>query len=249
MALFPDAHQYSSELCAKLGEWPAMSWDWVTFANSATAALIGTAVGATIVFWIDGTKRRQRIEDERVAATNVAIFNLANAWRALESFRKDRIEPVRAGAAWFRMKAGEITFVLPDLDATGLAFLFETSEPDLPAQVQFEFSRFEHIRLEIKNRTEIHVTQAQPRVEAALGAGKVDEQTLIASVGHRLYQTLSHQTDQIIRETGEALPSIYATAQRLRKAVKAEYPKRKIIRFEPTGTQPEKAEPAPAAAS
>jgi hypothetical protein len=115
-----------------------------------------------------------------------------------------------------------------------LAFLFESSEPDLPSQVQLEFSRFEQIRLEIKNRTTVHVAQAQPRVEAAIGVGKVDEQTLISVVGHRLHQTLLHQTDQIIREVGEALPSIRATAQRLRAAVKAEYPKRQVIRFEPT---------------
>jgi len=66
-------------------------------------------------------------------------------------------------------------------------------------------------------------------------------------VGPRLHQTLVHQTDDIIKTTDEALPSIQATARRLREVVKALYPNRKVIGFEPKNndrpsTQPESAE-------
>jgi len=198
-------------------------------------ALVGTTVGATVAFWIEGAKRRQRLEDEHIVATNVALYELSRAWRDLELFRQDRIAPVRnTPEAWYTMVPGEVNSPPSALDVTGLAFLFEGDHPDLPAQVHFEIERFGAIRKEIENRSAIHVRDVQPRVEKLLSVvGQAPETELIRVVGPRLYDTLFHQTKLIISEVDTALPSIRATAQRLRAAVLAEYPNRKIIRFEP----------------
>jgi hypothetical protein len=55
--------------------------------------------------------------------------------------------------------------------------------------VKLELDRFE---LEIENRTAIHVSQLQPRIEALLGVAKAGEEALINAASQRLYQTLYH---------------------------------------------------------
>jgi hypothetical protein len=133
---------------------------------------------------------------------------LAELEFAMHKYRLARIEPVRAGpAVWFRMTPGAITSAPPAFDVPGLAFLFESSEPDLAAQVKLELDRFEQIRFEIENRTAIHVSQLQPRIEALLGVAKAGEEALINAAGQRLYQTLYHQTNQIISEIDRRLCS------------------------------------------
>ena len=237
--------------CALIGSWsltawavpdvakpaivPAV-WDWNGFGNTATAALLGTAVGGLVAFLIENVKRRERLEDEHVMAANVAIFALSRAWRDLESYRTARIEPVRAAMVgrWYQLAPGELNSPPIPFDASTLAFLFETKSSDLPAQVQYLLDRFEAIRREIRNRTLVHVEQVQPKLEATLAGG---EQQLEAHVriaaGPRLYQTLKGMTESIIEEVDTALPEYMATALAVRETVLKLYPKRTIIRFEP----------------
>jgi hypothetical protein len=218
----------------------AMSWDWNAFINTAIAALLGTTVGALVFYFIEDAKRRQRLEDEQVAATNVAIFALHRAYSDLETFRRDRLLPTEhSPARWFQMKAGNINSSPLSFDASTLAFLFESETPDIPAVVQIELDRYETIRADISDRTRIHVNEMQARVEAhfvlnpTLGEGTTEAE-LIEVAGKRIYQTLKSLTDVIATEVERSIPAIASAANDLRVAAKAKFPKkRKIIHFEP----------------
>jgi hypothetical protein len=219
----------------------ATSWDWTAFINTAIAAFLGTAVGALVFYFIEDTKKRQRLEDEQVTATNVAIFALHRAYSDLETFRKDRLQPKTGDwpARWFQMRAGNISSSPLSFDASTLAFLFESKTPDIPAVVQIELDRYHTIRADISDRTRIHVNELQPRIEAHFALDPTvkegtTEAELIEAAGQRIYHTLQALTDAIVNEVERSIPAIASAASTLREAAKAKFPKnRKIIRFEP----------------
>jgi len=218
----------------------ATSWDWTAFVNTAISALLGTAVGALVFYFIEDSKRRQRLEDDQVTATNVAIFALHRAHSALVSFRNSRLLPTaQSPARWFQMQAGDIGSSALNFDPSSLAFLFESETPDIPAVVQLELDRYATIRADISARTRIHANDLQPRIEAHFAFDPATEEgtteaELIDAAGQRIYQTLKTLTDAIAREVELSIPAIASAANDLRAAAKAKFPKkRKIIRFEP----------------
>jgi hypothetical protein len=227
--------------CAPFGRFIAWlsSWDWTAFVNTLLAALAGSAVGSMVVFWVENKKRKVRSEDEHIVATNLAIALLARAWDNLNSFRIRRIELVRDNPfRWFLMGAGNILELPERFDTASLAFLFESGQPQLPIRIQWELDQFEGIRLEILVRTREHVENLQPKIEAAGLVGGVDANAVIQAAGPRLVGTLHGLTESIIQHVDGALPTIRATADALRAAVRAKYPKRTVIGFEPSAAGP-----------
>ena len=224
-------------------------WDWTAFENTGLAALLGTGFGALVAFWIEDRKRRQRLEDTRVDATNVAIFALSRAFRDLESFRRERIEPVRnSPLRWYSMVPGQFHALPPAFDASALSFLFETNKADLPARVQWDLDRYVAVRAEIRDRYLIHVEQLQPRVERFQVSAQVTEQMMVDMAGARIHQTLRTLTNNIITLVDELVPSLQRTTLELRGAALAEYPNRKIIRFEPIAPDADAPVPVPPSA-
>lgn len=165
----PDLFGMRTASCGLFRFWHWLSsWDWLSFGNTAVAAGLGAAVGALIAFLIEDRKRKERLEDEHVAAANIAVAALARAWNNLESFREQRIEPVRNNPLrWCHLTPGNIIEQPSSFDPATLAFLFETSQPDLPVKVQTELDHYETIRIDILVRTREHVENLQPRMEAA----------------------------------------------------------------------------------
>lgn len=227
----------------------AAGWDWAAFANTFVAALLGTGVGGIVVFASEILKRKRRLEDEQVTATNVAIFALRRAYSDLETFRRLRVAGKGSEARWYKLAPGNIHSSPLSFDVSTLAFLFEGKTPDIPAVIQSELDRYQTIRADISDRTRIHVNELQPRMEAycALDPSMEEgltEAELIGISGLRIYQTLEKLTDAIVREIDLSIPEIVLVARDLRAAAKAKFPKnRKIIRFGPKKIDPQERPP------
>jgi hypothetical protein len=210
---------------------------WHELGAPAIAAAIGTLAGATLAFWFDRHNRAVRIEDQRVTATNTAIFSLARMWNDLDAYRRDHIEEQRAKQdRWITLRPTSLPKPL-NFDAASLSYLFELDgdAPNLPMEVDVDIGKYASIYETAVIRNRIHENEAQPAIETArLGMPSVrprHEQIMKVLGGTRVIDTLQGLTDDLIFMIDDALESIPKTAAKLRAVGKATYPKRKIIGF------------------
>jgi hypothetical protein len=207
---------------------------WHDLWAPAIAATVGTAAGAALAFWIDRHNRAARVEDERVTATNTAIFALIRICNDLDVYRRQEIEAQRNSAArWYTLRPTPLPAPVP-FDTTTLAYLFELANAQsLPMEVDLELGRYASIHETATERNRIHEAEAHPAIERAqLTVEGALGLPLTELVGPRIFETLRGLTDDLINMTDLSLASIPVTARKLHDVAVAEYPKRRIIWFE-----------------
>jgi hypothetical protein len=225
-----------------------MAWDWTAFANTVAGALIGTAIGALVAFWIDDRKERdhqrreeareqRRLQDEYVAATNNAIYALVRVANDLGGYRQQILEKLRNDPdRWYLLRPTPLPVPVP-LDTATLAFLFEMDgdAPNLPMKVHLGLECYASIYELAQMRNDVHNKEAQPAIERSQRRpthGRGLEQQLHAETGGpRVYMTLKNLTNDLYSMVDATLASISVTAQELRSVVKGLYPDRQVIQF------------------
>jgi hypothetical protein len=207
------------------------------FVAPAVAATLGTGVGAWLAFFIERDKKRHITEDQRVTATNTALYALIRVWNTLEVYRRQEIEKQRNSAdRWFLLRPTPLP-TPTTFDAASLSYLFELGgeAPNLPMEVDLELGRYDSIYQVATERNRIHETDAQPAIEKAQQrptTRPLQEQLVAMLGGGRVLMTLQGLTDDLINMTDNSLATIPKTAQKLREVAKCKYPKRKIIGFD-----------------
>lgn len=212
---------------------------WRGLAAPALAAMLGTAAGATVAFWAEQQSRNVRLEDDRVTATNTAIFKLANIWDDLESYREKHLEKERNNSERWYMLHPRPFPAPPAFDAVSLAYLFELpgAAPNLPMRVQFALGEYASVYWTATERNKVHNEEAQPAVEKSIRAthgSDLPVRDRIANTlgGTRVTATLEGLTDDLINMIDDLIRSIPETVRDLRQAALAQFPDRQIIQFE-----------------
>ena len=211
---------------------------WHDLWAPAIAATLGTAAGAALAFWLDRHNRAVRIEDERVTATNTAIFALVRIWNDLDAYRRQEIEERRNRAdRWYTLRPTPLPEPVA-FDAASLAYLFELGgdAPTLPMEVDLELGKYVSLHVVATERNRIHEQEAQPAMEVTERspvARPLEERLISVFGGSRVIVTLQGLTDDLIKMTDISLASIPVVAEKLRNVAIAQHPKRKIIQFTP----------------
>jgi hypothetical protein len=212
-------------------------WLWHDLVAPTIAAGLGTVAGASIAFWVERHKRKVTQEDERVTATNIAIFALAQIWNDLESYQRADIEPQRTKPdRWYTLLPRPLP-APPSFDSSTLAYLFELpgEAPNLPIRVHFEISRYASICETATERNRIHNEEAQPALEKVNstyeGTGPLRDRLIRYFKGPRVVVTLEGLTEDLVSMIDDSVASIPSTASDLRETAKALFPERQIIQF------------------
>jgi hypothetical protein len=98
---------------------------WHDLVAPAIAATIGTGVGAGLAFWSERRNRAKRTEDERVTATNIAIYALTRFFNELEVYRLEFIEGRRTKPDRWDTLTPTSRAPPPNFDTASLSYLFE----------------------------------------------------------------------------------------------------------------------------
>jgi hypothetical protein len=217
---------------------------WHDLWTPAIAAAFGTGVGAWLGFGFERRNRAARIEDERVTATNIAMFALVRVWNDLVGIRRRLIDPRRKDPQrWYTLLPTHLPAPVA-FDTASLSYLFELDgavAKNLPMEVHIELSRYEAIYGAATERNQVHSRDAQPAIEKGESTveGKLEYDTLIVAVlrGHRVLKTLQGLTDQLINLVDASIDTIPETARKLYEIAKAQYPNRTIIQMMPAAIE------------
>ncbi len=196
---------------------------------ASVGALAGTAAGAWVALAGDRKKREQQTEDERVAATNIAIFNLNQIYDYLWHYNRLVIEPQKSNPMrWYEISRSNLfPPELEPFDVGRLAFLFEGESPDLPSQIAAEFRRFSgfltFLSRVMEINEEIQVAMRKAKDETAIALGAIEFCNSVTK------QTLQRYADDISAYGDQLRSAVPATAAALRKAMLRIYPGRIIV--------------------
>jgi hypothetical protein len=170
-----------------------------------------------------------------VSAANVAILQLGRVANFLDQYKREVIEPDRTSDfRWFLMARKEVE--AGDgmrVDLATLAFLFESSDPNVPSEVGIEFDRVKQLLGDIGEFNQL-LREAHARMERA-GIVEGTRQQIEAACGVRIKAQMKTLTDSIIDHVDRSSPSVVETAHRLPAATRAMYSESQVIFFEPKG--------------
>jgi hypothetical protein len=210
---------------------PSESKAWVDLGVAAIGAFFGTWAGALIALRSDRKKREQEKEDRIVTAANLTMFQLGRMFTYLWNYQRDVIEPYAEDSAfWYEIPRTGLA--APDfgaMDFSNLAFLFESTEPNLPNSVALQFVRFDGL-LDVVGAAQKLSEQARVRIAASEPFAKTID-SIERACGGALVDQMRGATKTIISHHSQLIADSTETASTLYCVVKAMYPNRTIFLY------------------
>lgn len=196
-------------------------------------ALLGTVVGATLVFRLNEDREREREQAAHRTALNSALFVLARQWNALNQLARD-IEQYKTPF--------DRAFNLPALKPPSYADLvhrfealdFLLGSPDVNTlfRLSIEQERFQQAIASLGVRNDFYVGELQPVIAKLQLNGKsltlTDAET---ALGERLFGTAMRSADSFNSHILESLKSLRDMHRELRALAKKLYPDYKFVDF------------------
>jgi hypothetical protein len=226
---------------------------WADFASGAVAAIAGAGFGAWIgarsAFNLERRKAhhdrilaeeraRVALNEQHAAAGNLAMLSLALIYNDLITFDAQALAQAKKSAApWFYLAAMDIrpsnyhTFDIPSL-----AFLLQSSKPDIVAKLALEADRYQALLKVIQTRSTYHQEHV---LDAIDGLKAIDPrknhysaEELRAAVSVRVFNTLDNYTSDIYTLWELGMKTCKETSDELRALLKEMLPDHKIIGFD-----------------
>ncbi len=202
-------------------------------AVAAGATLLSAFIGAYLAFALNDRREAAKKSRENKAAMNRSLFVLARQSNAVENYKRLMAEYKSSEERAFSMPA----FTPPSYaelshDFDGLAFLLESSEPQLMMELSIEQERFEQTIKAIQTRNDFYVSEIQPAMthknlmERMLHINAIRE-----ALGERLFggaMDSAKSVFQHVTSTSESLPEMH---NRLHNIAKDLFPGAKFISF------------------
>jgi hypothetical protein len=207
---------------------------------ASIGALAGTSAGAFVA--LSGARRRseQDIEDRRVEAANVAIFNLNLIYDYLWHYNNLVIEPQKTNPIrWYQISRSILQPpLLEPFEVGRLAFLLEGENRELPHRLAAEFRRY-HGFLNILARAREINDEIQLTARTTMNDAEIAAVGVAGRCNSAAKQTLIQHTDDIIAYGDRTRVTVPAAATALREAMLTMYPGRIIVPLvQPVVSQP-----------
>lgn len=208
-------------------------------ASEATVALLASFTGAYFAFRLE--RKRKADEDivKNYAAANRAMMTFIRMYSVLLQLQRQVIDPHRDTAAAFIAIPPHLPENLDSehFDMATLDFLSSPTDQQILLDLWIEERRFHQCLAVWDKRSHFHLDEVQPALEQA-GVRAGDGLTIghiEAAIGNRRLVHLRKLTDQLVISVDLSIPSLRSTADRLRVAMQARFPNRKILDFVEVG--------------
>lgn len=208
-------------------------------ASEAMIALLASFTGAYFAFRLERTQKRHEDKSKNFAAANRAMMTFIRMYSVLAQLQRQVIDPYRDDAAAFIAMPPH----LPEkhdserFDMSTLEFLSSPAEQQILLDLWIEERRF-HQCLDVwSKRSHFHLEEVQIALDQA-GKKAGDGLTLRdieAAIGNRRLIQLRKLTHQLVDSVDLSIPSLRGAADRLRIALQAHFPDRKILDFVEAG--------------
>lgn len=199
----------------------------------ALATLFAAYYGARYAFDLQQKKQEDDVKKTNLANGNIAIFTLLSMINSLLSYQKQIIDPIRNNPKAFLEMQPTLSFLREDLSfrIKNLYFLVEKNDPNLLGQLMLEEARYRAAMDAINERSKLHIHEIQPLLErcGVIEGGTYTFEGIEKVLGNRFYTTLQQQLAQIIDHVDSAIVSMDATGKKLNQALKAAYPKERVL--------------------
>lgn len=217
---------------------------------SGALTLVAAFAGSWSAFKLEDRARNRVSTRKQIAAINRAQFVLIQQWNELWNLKSKVIDPQRDNPVRFiAMRpcppCGTST---PRQEISDLLFLLETDDREFLFLLMLEQNRFDTATWAMNDRSRTHIDELQPKLRES----GVRERTsysleeLRDRLGEELMLRLSRGTDAAIEQVDLTAASTSDLVTRFREAMKARYPKERIIYMEPNSpSNPYQPSPSP----
>lgn len=207
----------------------------------ALVTLVAAFFGAWYAFRLHDDKDRRRRADSDVRAANRAIFEISRHCNRLATFRKQFLDENKhnPNRDYLIMPVAGFSWDAPSIDYDALAFLIESSQPDLLTEVAVMEQSISSAVDVIRQRSEFHVEKLQPVVEKLeYEYGPEFSADLIEQrLGPKNARVLRLLTDYNYECVDTAISEMEKIMDRLAEAVKKIYPEHVVVSFKVPVTQ------------
>ncbi|CAG0985174.1 hypothetical protein ARNL5_02801 [Anaerolineae bacterium] len=199
----------------------------------ALATLFAAYYGAKYAFDLQHKKQEDDVKKTNLANGNIAMFTLLSMVNSLLNYQGQIIDPIRTNPKAFLEMSPTLSFLREDLSfkIKDLYFLIEKNDPNLLGELMLEEARYKAAMDAINERSRLHIHEIQPLLERCgiIEGGTYTFEEIEKVLGNRFYTTLHQQLAQIIDHVDSALISMDATGKKLNEALKAAYPKERVL--------------------
>lgn len=199
----------------------------------AIATLFAAFLGAWYAFKLQNQREEEKKGKENIVAGNRALFLLARFANELKRIQQQHIDPVREDPKKFILMQPLILPKYDDLkfDFESLSFILETDFLQILGNLVAEELRFHQVIQAINYRSDLHLTQAQPRLERAEAKGDIlySVDQIRSALGELLYVQLEKTTEEIIKYVEQTLVSTERLSKKFSEILKKLFPGSKIL--------------------
>lgn len=218
-------------------EFLSSGWALITSDTSiaALSTLLASFLGAYFAFRLESNQKTKEAVEKNLAAGNRAMMALARMYSVLAQVQRDLIDPHRGSAvAFIAMKPYVSRNVDSErFDFSALEFLSSPTEQQLVLDLWQEERRFHHAMAELEQRSNFHLQDVQPALEAA-GFKQGHPATIAqveAALGDRRSAYLRQATESVVSSVDSSVVSLRAVADQLKEQLGRRFPKQVVLDF------------------
>jgi hypothetical protein len=206
--------------------------DWI----NPVATLVASFAGAWAAFKLQSVEKARDTDRANVSAANRTLLTMMQQANTLKLYQQDQIDPSRDNPGRHLAIRPTLPFELESLrfDFKSIDFFSSPNEQQLLFDLSVEERRFIEALRAINARSELLLTQVQPKLAAAgfLDSGSYDGEIFMQALGQPLYNALKRLTDDVIYHVDRTNGSIVEMKDRFRAAAKARYSRATFVDFE-----------------
>ena len=198
-------------------------------------AMVGTFLGALFAFRLNENKENMKVEEERKATLNRALFVVARQINALKSLSK-HLAPFHTEFE----RAFNLPAVRPPSysalvhDFQDLDFLLEVGHPNVFMRLSVEQEGFHQTLESLRVHNDFYVDEVQPVIaKNSFNRKPVPAQEFEAALGERLFGTAINSANilySLVAESAQSLPTMHTELFGVAKML---YPDEKFIKLAP----------------
>jgi len=197
--------------------------------------------GAWYAFKLHDEKDKRRRSESDVMAANRAIFEISRHCNRLATFRKQFLDEKKdePGRDYLILPVAGFSWDPPSIDYDSLAFLFESSQPNLLTEISTAEQAIMSAVDVIRQRSEFHVEKFQPVVEELEKefGPEFSVDLIQKKLGPRNTQVLRMLTDYNYECVDSAISETEKMMEKLAEEVKKIYPDHVVISFKLPSTE------------
>lgn len=197
--------------------------------------LLATFLGAIFAFRLQESKEKGKLNGDRKAFINEALFILGARYNELLGI-KMAMEPYSDEVQRALAMPSMVAMDLPSLRLSfkDLAFLAAVGKPDVLLDLAVEEQRFDSAIYTVKMRAEFHLNVLQPvMAEKKIGHGYWTREDLELAFGELVYGSAVNNAEQMRRHIYESVDSSLVMINNLHKVAKELYPRDVFIKVGP----------------